>query len=67
MDLLIFLRDFMEEPAFSTKVNTSWSACKEAITAVISCEEKGRPVKVRVLWRPDKELEILDPDAVLKW
>lgn len=67
MDRLIFLRDISKKPAFSTKVNISWGAYKDSITAVISAEENGRPVKVRVLWRPEKELEIIDPDAVLKW
>ena len=67
MDRLIFLRDISKKPAFSTKVNISWGAYKDSITAVISAEENGRPVKVRVLWRPDKKLELLDPDAVLKW
>ena len=67
MDRLIFLRDIHKKPAFSTKVNISWSAYKDSITAVISGEERGRPVQVRVLWRPDKKLELLDPDAVLKW
>ena len=67
MDRLIFLRDISREPAFSKKVNISWGSYKDSITAVISGEEDGYPVKVRVLWRPDQELEILDPDAVLKW
>ncbi len=67
MDRLIFLRDIHKKPAFSRKVNISWVAYKDSITALISGVERGRAVKVRVLWRPDKELKILDPDAVLKW
>ncbi len=64
---LIFSRDVSKQPALSTKVNTSWSSYKNSITAVISGEEGGNPVMVRVIWRPDQELETLDPDAVLKW
>lgn len=67
MDRLIFARDLSEEPSFSTKVNISWGAYKDSITAMISGEENGDPAKVRVLWRPDRDLEILDPDAVLEW
>ena len=66
MDRLIFLRDISKKPAFSSKVNISWVSCKDAIIAMISGEEDGSPVKVRVRWRPDQELEILDTDAVLE-
>ena len=67
MDRLIFSRDISKKPAFSTKVNISWSSYKNSITAVISRVENGQPVKVRVLWRSDQELEILNPDLILKW
>ncbi len=66
MDRLIFMRDSPKEPAFAPNVNISWGSYKNSITAIISGEEYGAPVKVRVLWRPGQELEILDPDVVLK-
>ncbi len=67
MERLVFMRDSYKKPAFQPKVNVSWSAYKDSITAIISGEENVEPVKVRVLWRPGQELEILDPDAVLEW
>ena len=67
LDRLIFLRDIQKEPAFSTKVNTGWGAYKDMIHGSVSTEIDGRPQMLRFLWRPGRELEMIAPDAVLKW
>lgn len=67
MDRLIFQRDMDKKPALSTKVNTSWGAYKNTLTAMISADVDGRLERARVIWRPGRELEKIDPDAVLEW
>ncbi len=66
MDHLIFIRDSNKEPRLTPEMTLSGSPYKESITAIISCVENDIQRKLRFIWRPGQDLEIIDMDAVLK-
>ncbi len=66
LDHLIFIRDSNKEPMLNPEMTFSWSPYKDSITAIISCVENDIQQKLRFIWRPGRDLEIIDLDAVLK-
>ena len=65
IDRALFIRPFDKQPALATNVNTSWVDFDKSIIGTVSCGSVDDVMSLRLRWRPDSELEILDPDEVL--